>query len=382
LWKITPVFFVIAKMSTSLFLFFLFYWIVRQLPFPSEKSFYSATAVFLFFLNIILVGVFNISLASYFVWAFLCAFLFTLFSNRYLKLLALLAAPLWIVKALIDMFTLPSLIAIRYILFSRFYGNLLIAFILLPFILMIIRMEFFGRHHQGRRRRRFITVLTTCFAAITAGVFTFLFSFAPFSESNPQPVTVRELIQPDIGRRLLTIQSPAPLTGAELLSPDYQRITAKQTRQFTVESEVIPDLVTIDSNKTRFLDRNYVRMDFQCEGAPERIAISLHSNESIIIFAANFPYSLDPQTNSATLYIGDNPPNPLHVEFTLSEEVPIELRVDIQYSKLPHPIELVGPHLAVERFLTVTKYMSFPGKDDEKRVEIRGAASPGKKKSI
>jgi hypothetical protein len=355
LWRTVPTLFFGLKISFALFLFFLVYWIVRRIPFPIEKSFYSAGAIFLLLLGTIIISFFTISLSYYFFWALLWAFLFTLWRRRVFKIIALIISPLWLLLALFDILTVPSLVLVRYIIFSRFYGNLLIALMLLPFILMIIRIEFFSRYHKRAKERQFVFLFTTMLGGVTAAFSIYLFSFMPYTSENPQPVFAAEQINPEIGQRLLSVSSPAPLTGVELISPDYRDVTAERTRQFSVESDVIPSLVDVSTETSSFLERQYVEITVQSVGSIRSLSVTLHSDERIILFDSNFPFSLNPHTNSAEIYIGENPPNPLTFTFTIPQRLPVEIAMDLTLEGIPSRFELVRENISVKRELTVNR---------------------------
>ncbi len=363
LWRTVPSLFFGLKISFSLFLFFLVYWIVRRIPFPLQKSFYSAGAIFLLLLGTIVISFFDISLSYYFFWALLWAFIFTLFRRRIYKIIALIISPMWLLLALFDILTVPSLVMVRYIIFSRFYGNLLIALVLLPFILMIIRIEFFSRYHKGAKERRFVFLFTTMLGGVTAAFSIYLFSFIPYTSENPQPVFAVEQINPEIDQRLLSVSSPAPLTGVELISPDYQELTVGRTLQFSVETDVIPSLVEVSTETSTFLERKYVEVTVQSVGRIQSLSVTLNSNERIILFDSNFPFSLKPQTNSAEIYIGKNPPNPLMFAFTIPQRLPVEVAMELNLEGIPFRFELLRENISVTRELIVNRHISIPAGD-------------------
>lgn len=358
LWRTVPTTFFLVKISISLLLFFALYWILRQIPFPREKSYYSAAAMYLMIMTTIIVTVFDISFSYYFIWALLWVFFFTLFHNRFLKLAAIIIAPFWLIKALTDVFLLPSLSIIQFLLFSRIYGNMMIAIMLLPFILMIIRLEFFSARHEGGREKRFITSITVFLFVMTVGLSVYLFTFVPYSSDSPQPVVVSETIEQDAGQRLLTVESPAPLTGVRIESPDYNDVRVRNVREFSVESEIIPNLVSVGTSMQKFLGRRRITVTIHSEGSPSEIAVRLLADDQIMLFDSTFPFALSPRENEAEIFIGKNPPNPLTFQFTVAEDFPVDIKLDVIYTELPHSLEVVGKNLRVEKKLTVTKYIT------------------------
>jgi hypothetical protein len=191
------------------------------------------------------------------------------------------------------------------------------------------------------------------------GLVVFLFTFSPFNENNPQPVSVQETIDPEAGQRVVSVESPALLTGTKLVSPDYPEITAAKTRSFSVESETIPEIVTIDTTSRGFLDRKYITVTVACESEPHKIDVMLRSQEDITLFDCSFPYSLYPATNAATIYIGKNPPTPLEFRFTVPESLSLDATVEVEFTSLPHTLRLDGKNLEVDKKLTVIKRFTF-----------------------
>ena len=194
LWHHAPGSYFILKIVLSVFLFAFVFQSLRNLPFPRSGSFYSASALFLLFLDVLLLSVFDVSFTFYFLWGFLSAFLFAIARWPALKLLFMLAAPLWLVVALVELFVAEELTAARALLLSPVTGNLIFAFVLLPFLLMLIRIDFMM--HQRLRLPHGSTLRLTVLGSAAAAV---LFSSAlvflePFTAERPHPVGVFEVI--------------------------------------------------------------------------------------------------------------------------------------------------------------------------------------------
>ena len=338
LWRKLPVYFLALKIAAAFSLFFLSSRFLRRVPFPVLRSFYSASALFLLLLNTVLISFFDISFCYYFAWAFFWAFLFSLFPNRYLKLLCLLAAPLWLFKGIYDVFTLPALEVARALILSPWRGNLLLAFIILPFALMTIRVaQAFREAGPSRRVLSWFFYTSLPLAAAALAVYSFLFD--PFPREDPQVYRAIETINYESKDRSLQILSGGPIGTVRIPNEEYADIDAGKNRSAVVYTETLPEYLQVETETRTFLDRKYIVMTLRPEGNPEQISLSLHGTEDIILYDANFPYSTFPDRNTAEIHIGRNPPNPLRIEFILPQERSVEVRLRIRYDR--HPRELV-----------------------------------------
>ncbi|HET6486162.1 MAG TPA: hypothetical protein VFH83_07065, partial [Spirochaetia bacterium] len=147
LWTHAPLEFLGLKIAIALLLYGALYPFMRRLPFPRRGSFYSAAAILFLLIDIVVVSAFNVSFTYYFLWALFFVFLSGMVPNRYAKVLLFLPAPFWGLRALFVVFSLPSPSFGHFLLLSPVWGDLLVAGVCLPFILMLLR---FGRLFPGR----------------------------------------------------------------------------------------------------------------------------------------------------------------------------------------------------------------------------------------
>jgi hypothetical protein len=306
-------------------------------------------------IGILVISVFDISFTYYFAWGFFWAFLFSLSSKRIIKLFCFLAAPYWLFKGVYDVLTLRAHTITEFMLLSRLEGNLIFALILLPFLLMLIRLGFSYKHPMWHMRKRVSIAIYSVLGSVTIGLFVYLFIFTPFTESRPQVVQFKEEIQLDEQFRIIRLDSGAPLGTIRVKSSDYEHTisTDEKTRIFT-ETE-IPILLSLVKQERRFLGRKNITLRLVPHGEPAEVRILLSSTEDIILYDSNFPHKLDPEQNTAVLFIGRNPPTPLSVSFTLPGDLEVEAVVEVSYSRFPYSVSVEGEAIRVEKELIVSR---------------------------
>jgi len=194
LWAHLPLPFLAFKLAVPLLLFFSLLPVLRRLRVPLRGSFYSASALLFLLADIAVLAAINISFTYYFLWAFACALLFSAANSRVLKLLAFLASPYWILKAVLELFSLPVLRFCRVVLLSKLWGNLLLAAVLMPFILMYVRLHFVLPLFRISPRRTRRVISAALFGAILTGLAAFIFFYSPYGPDMPQPVRAEYLV--------------------------------------------------------------------------------------------------------------------------------------------------------------------------------------------
>lgn len=356
LWRKLPVYFFALKVAAAFSLFFLSSRFLRKVPFPILRSFYSASALFLLLLNTVLISFFDISFAYYFAWAFFWAFLFSLFPNRYLKLFCLLASPMWLVKGIYDVFTLPAMEVAEALILSPWRGNLLLAFVILPFALMTIRVAQ-GFREAGPERKALSWFFYTSLPVTAAALAVYAFLFDPFTREDPQIYRVIETINYESDDRSLAVISNGPIGTVGIPNEEYPDIEAGKNRSAVAYAETIPEYLEVETETRSFLDRKYIVITLRPEGNPEKVSLSLHGTEDIILYDANFPFSTFPDRNTAEIHIGRNPPVPLRIEFIIPEERSVEVRLRVRYDRHPRELVIVPEEGEVTRELILVEWL-------------------------
>jgi hypothetical protein len=311
LWSHLPLPFLAFKLAVPLLLFFALLPALRRLRLPLRGGFYSAAA-----------------------------------------LLAFLASPYWILKAVLELFSLPVLRFCRVVLLSKLWGNLLLAAVLLPFILMYIRLHLVLPWFRISSRRTRRVLSASLFGAILAGLAGFFLLYSPYGPGRPQPVTAEYLVDRESGQALVELASPAPLRDLYLLEPGGLRVV--DTRALRVRRVLPPiaDLVVPRVTEVGFLDRKNIHLALQPVGEPVRIRLTVSAPEEFVLYDANFPYQRELDGRRYTLLIGANPPLPLAVQLTLPQARSFAVGLELEYGEPPAGFEAFGDRAVVRSRLT------------------------------
>lgn len=342
LWQYAPGPYFVLKLVISVFLFALVFQSVRGLPFPRNGSFYSASAIFLLFFDIVLLAAFDIAFTFYFLWGFLFAFFFSLARRTLLKILMLLAAPLWLVVAGAELFAGGELEAAGALLLSPVSGNLIFAFIMLPFLLMLIRVDL-----MVHRRLRFPHGSTLRVTILASAAVAVLFSAAlvfldPFSPENPQPVDVVEVIDARAGNHRIEVSSPAPLDGLRLSRGAGRYLVEGEVRTHSFELSGRPQPVSLELEEQDFLSRSRKNLLIRSDLDPGRVSLRLSSPQELLIFDARYPFETDTEGREVRFAIGPFPPNPLEVSFTVPRDVATRIDLELFSEQTSVPITGTG----------------------------------------
>ncbi len=362
LWQHAPFLFFALKVLMAVFLLALLFRILRALPFARSARFYDAAVVFLLLVDIAVLALIDISLTYYLLWAFMWALLFVAAPWRLVKALCMVVSTAWLVKAAVDIFSLPALDAIGVVLLSRVRGNLLIALNILPFLLMVIRLDFLFRRDRRRRRRAFVRIAEALLGAGSLALALYLCAFAPYDARHPQPVTVRESVDLTARTRSISLSSPAPIRGVTFkVSGNGARTVTTRSREYSAALAGLPEVLSVEKSESTFLDRREVDLTLRPVGEPSKVLVTLASKQEIVIFDSNFPFSYDPTSNTARILIGRNPPFPLPVQFTLSQGSAVEITIELRYDSPPYPIEVTGKNIQATKELVVRERLALSG---------------------
>jgi hypothetical protein len=359
LWEQLPLLFLAFKLAVPLAMLFILLSLVKRLPIPRRGSFYSAAALLFLLLDIVVLAVINISFTYYFLWAFTFALLFSAVSYRPLKVLLFLAAPYWIVKTIIELFTLPRLEFCQILLLSKVGGNLLLTVILIPFILMFIRLKFIFppvRITSDKLRSR---LTAGAFALILTGLLTTFFLYSPYQEQHPQPINAVYVIDEVQGQQYLQLSSPAPLRNVRARNGDTIVSINTHSRLYRLPLADQDEYLQAAISSVGFLDRKNISLRLDPWSKPYRVALSVKSDREFVLFDASFPYTRTPGGKEYTIHIGVNPPLPLNVELTVPRNRTFTVEVTLEYLQPPEGYALEGEHVSVSSRLRFRKNLEL-----------------------
>ena len=352
LWEELPLLFLGFKLAIPLAILFILLNLVKRFPIPRRGSFYSAAALLFLLLDIIVLGVINISFTYYFLWAFTFALLFSVTSYRPLKVLLFLASPYWIVKSVVELFTLPRLEFCRVLLLSKLGGNLLLTVILIPFILMFIRLKFIFPPTRIITNRMRSAATATLFGLILAVLLTTFFVYAPYGPRRRQPVNATYVIDEVADKRYLELSSPAPLENLKVRDGNTTISIDTRSRMYTLPLKHGGEYLDTTISSVGFLDRQNVNLLLTPWSEPYRVRLKVSAEEEFVLFDANFPYTREPGGREYTILIGVNPPLPLNVQLTVPKNRTFTVGITLEYLRSPEGYDLSGEFAAISNRLT------------------------------
>ncbi|TVQ40599.1 MAG: hypothetical protein EA384_02700 [Spirochaetaceae bacterium] len=347
LWRHQPLLFFCVKLSMTVFLFSLSMLPLRRTLLASTSSFYSASALVVLFVGIATLAVVHISFSYYFLWAFLWAFLFAVVPKRALKVVCLAVAPLPLLYGAWFVYTSGEYSTGRILLLSPIGGNLLFALLMLPFLLMLLRLDFLVRHPR-LGRRSFVLQLTASVAALcTAGLGLAIVQYQPYGEHAPQPITLRETISLiDNSRRLDVRSNGKPLQSVPLRIGERTVIWSGSPLELPFDDQRPP--LTIERRSSAFLERN--RLQYTVSSATElyTVEVEILSTDSLLLYDANLPVSMGAGGQQATVFVGVLPPDPFTIDVTVPDLVRGNLLLRATSRRLSEDVVVTRPDLRIE----------------------------------
>ncbi len=342
LWTYIPVIFFIFKIAACLMLSTFMYSLLKRYKFAKNGSFYTISALLFLIISVVVIAIINISFTYYFLWALFFVFLFSITRKRILKIIFVLISQTWIIIAIIDFFTLPELDICRAILFSLYLGNILFAIIIMPLILLLIRIRFLFRYTQKKLRPSISIIIGSNLAVFTCILAFYILLFNPYHGDNLQTITAQREIDFGNKKNNLVLSSEAPLGRLEVLYKQQDIFIDTQHRDYTILLHEYPNMFSYDLQSVGFLNRRNMTIRFKPKGEPSKVDVLLISEDEYVLYDANFPFYRQRSGKQYSIFIGNNPPNPLVLELTLPKDRRFKIVISINYKKLPFPLVIKG----------------------------------------
>ncbi len=349
LWQHQPLAYFSVKLAIAIFLFAIGMLPLRRTLLASSSSFYSATALVVLFAGIVTLAVVNISFSYYFLWAFFWAFLFAVLPTRLLKTACLLIAPLPLLYTAYVVFRGGEFSTARIFLLSPISGNLLTALIVLPFLLMVLRLDFLVRHPRVGRRSFVLQTAATIAAFTILALGIVLAQYEPYGEDSPQPVSLHEHVDLVEGTRTIELRGTgAPLGAVPLRIGSERRIwTGEPVVLSPPETDSAPPLTAAES-RTTFLERNRIQLSVTADTSLYTAAVTIDSEVPLLIYDANLPVTVSADGYRAALFVGALPPNPFVVDATLPERVRGRIFIEATSRYLTEEVVIERPDLRLD----------------------------------
>ncbi len=349
LWEFIPIPLFLLKTTSATLLFTLLFTVLHRTPLSKNGSFYSASAILILSIDVLIFGLININFAYYFLWALFWAFIFSVSRNRIAKVLSALLSPILIVIGVVDIIRLGEYRLIGELISLNPGINLLVAFLLLPFMLMLIRLDFLFPHPV--RGRRNFALRSSAITMVLLLMINLLITLVidPFSPENPQRVAITSVTQREepfdgpggenqslkvgqVTRGSITATSYASLGDFEI---DFQGIELRAEDAGTSADFGLFDIPLQMSYRTRrddFLARSSYRIELHsAERRPRAVRIRLFTESDTSVFDSNLPYRFLTGRGEIQFISGINPPNPMIMEFTLPSSAQPRLSIEAGY---------------------------------------------------
>ncbi len=363
LWKESPWLFLLFKLTFTSFLFLLSVRLFKFLNFAYKGSFYSAASMLFIILDMLLLSAVDISFAFYLVPVLFSIFFFTIFRNKWGKLVFLLLSAGILIAGMVNMFYSNSFRVIHIFLLSTLYGNLIISANLLPVLLMIYRLRFLFHTKNTALAKKRIRYFDFSLGFLSAALFIYLSLFNPFSLQNPQPLVIKENISLDSHTRSITLESPAPLGTFTLEEGSHSRAYTTKKRKLIIPSSFPAGVPEIVLTKTGFLNRTRYALSYYGTITADTIEVKLVSSKRIILFDSNFSYSENNTATEAVFNTGFFPPLNFYLSFTLPRTFNGELIVTGVYTDPANVITVKNHFFCVKRVQYIKKKLLISNSD-------------------
>ncbi len=355
LWEYYPSIFFLAKMLLAAGIYLVLHRLFLSGTLSKNGSYYSASALAALFVGIIVLAVIDVSITPYFLWAFVFAFFFSIVRNRILKVITCLLSAIWLVQFTAEVFQAPLLSVAESLVTSTSVENLLIAVVLLPFVLMLIRIDFLFRKGPITGRGFVGVALLVVLGLGGLGGVGYLTFAWPFHSDNPQPVRMIETIDQGEGSHRLVFESEASLGTFDVTFGEEVLAVQTDARRFAVQIEDTPELVSLSQTQSQFLNRSRRRLIIEPAFPLSEVDVALQAAEDIIILDANFPVGPTESAQVVRFQIGPSPPVPLEVDYT----VPLDLDATVQFKgsarRLSRPVSVQADAIEIIPLLTITR---------------------------
>jgi hypothetical protein len=361
LWEYAPITFFTFKILITLFLFFTTFYLVKRMPLNRWAVFYAYSSILVMGLGFLIALLLGLSLSFYFLWSLLLASAANLLPQRWLKLLAILGAPFWLIKGLIDIFSAQELVLIQNILLDPLAGNFILAFLIFPFLLLFSSFHFI-RHQKPERNDRFRAILISLvIGLVTLGTGLYLLFFVPFGAEQKQPILIRDTWRkesPSIEltegfttealEHTLEVISPVPMLNINLRVGSTSYSISDGSRRWSRIRQAENPPVIWEKNYSDFLNRRTWNLKARSTAPLEQLKITLTSETPFILFDSQFPSEISKDGLSAELFIGYLPPQELDISFTIAQDVELLMEWEYTGSNLPEEIQLSPDNLGPE----------------------------------
>jgi len=345
LWENSPGTFVFFKLTMAATLSLMFILVTNGLPLIRNPHFYSYAAIgaagLTFFISIAL----DITVAAYSLWTIVNLLMFISTRDSRLKTVFLLLSVIPHVVGLVLLE--PHSNIIESLLLSRISGNLVISLLLFPIVLAIASLNYWSSHYLGRHNSILIPAATITLSLTAIITLIWIIKLSPYDEGNPQPVHLIDDTDLSNGERHIQVSSPGSIGLASILANEkvYRLAGSKRTEKIQIPLGELP--LNIATSTESFLGRRTILVTIGGEENPKKIDVALQSDSPFTLHSANFPFEMRPSGTFANIFIGNYPPFPITLQFTVNEDAQLKLSIDGFWADPESPRLINRPDLDV-----------------------------------
>jgi len=341
IWIHAPGTFVFFKIVVAAALSLNFILITRGLPLPRSPHFYSYAAIVTSGLASLVFMAMDITVTAYALWTIINMMLFTATRKIRRKTFFLLLSIVPSFMGLSVIIREPYTTVIKSLLLSRISGSLVLTLLIFPIILAFTSLSYW-RLHYNRTRYSVLTPTATFTLSLSSIITLFwILSLNPYSVKNPQPLKIIDSINLIFNERQLEISSPGPIGNAELSLDGNTYPLENLGRTADVRMPFNRTPLIVESDSRSFLGRRTITGKISGEANPENLTIHLNSNTPFTLHEANFPFEMSPSGTSAEVFVGENPPFPLSLMFTVNNDAQLILSVVGYWTKPEEPPRII-----------------------------------------
>jgi hypothetical protein len=356
LWAASPPLFLGLKISIAILLLFLLERLItrkagRWLA-TIPRRFYASSALLLLLLGLVIVGIADVSLTVVLLWPLVFVFIYGIVRRAWAHVLTLVVAPATTAAIGLALVVRPESAAARMLILSPVQGNLVLAVLTLPYVLLFLDVtvsEMVPRPVVRALRRRGPAVA----AALTTALLAATLAFPAFGPRRPQVIDVVRYVDLVGARSRVEVTSSAPLGTIRYEQAGVITEVRTRGRFRLLPSDVPGGLLTMRAAGSVVLDRENVSLEVRPAGSPESLEVVVVSDEKFLLFDSSFPATGDDSGKSYVLHIGRYPPVPLTVELTLPRGGRFTITARASYDKVDNGVKIPGRGRLVRSRLVV-----------------------------
>jgi hypothetical protein len=225
---------------------------------------------------------------------------------------------------------------------------------------MIIRLDLLFRHPRTARAGLGLKIFIGLTGFLSLCTAVFALTFNPY-RNNPQPLTLEEYIDKEEDIHELRLSSPSPLGRFEVKFADRFFPVLTQAKTHTISLESLPDIPARNLSAETFMERLTYRIAVNPIFKPRKISFSLFSENPLVIYDSNFPYTLDPSNLRAEIHIGVDPPVPLDIILTVPASQNLRGELIYRSPRLSAPLDISGKTLEIKSYSKIRDSFTISG---------------------